>query len=252
MISRNKLKYIRSLDSRKQRNEHNVFLAEGNKLVADLLPAFSCELLLATPSWMATQGDLPVPELWVADEGDIRKASLLKNPQDVIAVFQQPGWTLDEADSSGNLVLALDGIQDPGNLGTIIRLADWYGIEDIVCSPDTADVFNPKVVQATMGALARVRVHYTALEPFLLRQKEQQIPLYGTFLDGENIYNKALTPNGIIVMGNEGNGIRPAVGSLIGQKLYITSFPPERKTSESLNVAIATGIICSEFRRRMV
>ncbi len=145
--------------------------------------------------------------------------------------------------------LALDGIQDPGNLGTIIRLADWFGIEHIVCSPDTADVFSPKTVQATMGALAHVKVHYTELEDYLKAQVARQIPLFGTFLDGENMYTKELSANGIIVMGNEGNGIRPQIEKLINQKLYIPSFPPERETSESLNVAIATAVICAEFRR---
>ena len=128
-------------------------------------------------------------------------------------------------------------------------LADWFGIEHIVCSPDTADVFSPKTVQATMGALAHVKVHYTELEDYLKAQAARQIPLFGTFLDGENMYTKELSANGIIVMGNEGNGIRPQIEKLINQKLYIPSFPPERETSESLNVAIATAVICAEFRR---
>lgn len=201
------------------------------------------------PSWMAMQGNIPAKELLEAEGDDIRKASFLKNPQDVLAVFKRPDWSLDEADPSTSLVLALDGIQDPGNLGTIIRLADWFGIEHIVCSPDTADVFSPKTVQATMGALAHVKVHYTELEDYLKAQAARQIPLFGTFLDGENMYTKELSANGIIVMGNEGNGIRPQIEKLINQKLYIPSFPPERETSESLNVAIATAVICAEFRR---
>ena len=219
------------------------------KLVADMMFAFECELILAKPSWMAMQGNIPAKELLEAEGDDIRKASFLKNPQDVLAVFKRPDWSLDEADPSTSLVLALDGIQDPGNLGTIIRLADWFGIEHIVCSPDTADVFSPKTVQATMGALAHVKVHYTELEDYLKAQAARQIPLFGTFLDGENMYTKELSANGIIVMGNEGNGIRPQIEKLINQKLYIPSFPPERETSESLNVAIATAVICAEFRR---
>ena len=179
---------------------------------------------------------------------NIRKASFLKNPQDVLAVFKRPDWSLDEA----ILLLARFSFRrhtGPGNLGTIIRLADWFGIEHIVCSPDTADVFSPKTVQATMGALAHVKVHYTELEDYLKAQAARQIPLFGTFLDGENMYTKELSANGIIVMGNEGNGIRPQIEKLINQKLYIPSFPPERETSESLNVAIATAVICAEFRR---
>ena len=222
MLSKGKVKYIHSLEMKKYRNELNAFVAEGNKLVADMMFAFECELILAKPSWMAMQGNIPAKELLEAEGDDIRKASFLKNPQDVLAVFKRPDWSLDEADPSTSLVLALDGIQDPGNLGTIIRLADWFGIEHIVCSPDTADVFSPKTVQ---------------------------IPLFGTFLDGENMYTKELSANGIIVMGNEGNGIRPQIEKLINQKLYIPSFPPERETSESLNVAIATAVICAEFRR---
>ena len=151
MLSKGKVKYIHSLEMKKYRNELNAFVAEGNKLVADMMFAFECELILAKPSWMAMQGNIPAKELLEAEGDDIRKASFLKNPQDVLAVFKRPDWSLDEADPSTSLVLALDGIQDPGNLGTIIRLADWFGIEHIVCSPDTADVFSPKTVQATMG-----------------------------------------------------------------------------------------------------
>lgn len=250
MLSKSKIKQIRSLELKKYRNELNAFVAEGNKLVADMLNAFECELILAKPCWMATQGNIPAKELLVDENEDIRKASFLKNPQDVLAVFKRPAWRLEEIDPSSALVLALDGIQDPGNLGTIIRLADWFGIEHIVCSQDTADVFSPKTVQATMGALAHVKVHYTDLASFLETQSRKGIPLFGTFLNGENIYDKKLTANGIIVMGNEGNGIRSVIGTLINEKLYIPSFPAERETSESLNVAIATAVICAEFRRR--
>ena len=250
MLSKSKIKYIRSLELKKYRNELNAFVAEGNKLVADMMHAFECELILAKSSWMATQGNIPAKELLVAEDDDIRKASFLKSPQDVLAVFKRPEWQLNDVNPSSSLVLALDGIQDPGNLGTIIRLADWFGIEHIVCSLDTADVFSPKTVQATMGALAHVKVHYTDLQNYLQTQASKGISLFGTFLDGENIYTKELTPNGILVMGNEGNGIRPEIETLINQKLYIPSFPPERETSESLNVAIATAVVCAEFRRR--
>ncbi|WP_106831130.1 RNA methyltransferase [Parabacteroides pacaensis] len=249
MLSKSKVKYIRSLNIKKFRNQYNAFVAEGNKLVADMLPFFKCELLIAKPSWMATQGDLNPEELIVAEEDDIQKASFLKTPQDVLAVFKRPAVNIEEADASHQFILALDGIQDPGNLGTIVRLADWYGIEHIVCSIDTVDVFSPKAIQATMGALARVKVHYVPLEEYL---KKQEPPLYGTFLNGENIYHKTLTPYGVVVMGNEGNGIRPQIEKLITEKLFIPNYPLDRKTSESLNVAIATAITCAEFRRRML
>lgn len=250
MLSKTKVKYIHSLELKKFRSEYNAFVAEGNKLVADMLPAFKCELLIAEPSWMATQGNLPATELLVAEADDIRKASFLKNPQEVLAVFKRPDWDIKEIAPGKELILALDGIQDPGNLGTIIRLADWFGITHIVCSQDTADVFGPKTVQATMGALAHVKVHYTDLETFLKEQSARSIPLYGTFLDGENLYGKSLSTHGILVMGNEGNGIRPAIEALINEKLYIPNYPVGKETSESLNVAIATAVICAEFRRR--
>ena len=143
MLSKAKLKQIRSLEIKKYRNELKRFVAEGNKLIAEMLPAFECELLIAKPCWMATQGNIPARELLEADDADLRKASFLKTPQDVLAVFNIPDWDLQEADPSSSLVLVLDGIQDPGNLGTIVRLADWFGIEHVVCSPDTADIFSP-------------------------------------------------------------------------------------------------------------
>ncbi|WP_102408150.1 RNA methyltransferase [Parabacteroides bouchesdurhonensis] len=250
MLSKNKVKYIHSLELKKFRNEYNAFIAEGNKLVADMLPAFDCELLLAKPSWMATQGDIPAKELLVAEDEDIRKASLLKNPQDVLAIFKRPAWSMKEINPDTQLILALDGIQDPGNLGTIIRLADWFGIEHIVCSIDTVDVFSPKVIQATMGALSHVKVHYTELDNFLKEHNNNSTPIYGTFLDGTDMYAKELSKTGIIVMGNEGNGIRPSIEKLVTEKLYIPNYPAERQTTESLNVAIATAVICAEFRRR--
>ena len=251
MISKNKIKYIRSLELKKNRISERIFVAEGNKLVADMLPFYTCKLLLAKPNWMATQGDIPAEELLVAEEDDIRKASFLKNPQDVLALFHYPEWNLEEADPRKDLVLLLDGIQDPGNLGTIIRLADWFGIEHIVCSTDTADVFNPKTVQATMGALAHVKVHYTELAGYIRHWKGNSVPVYGTILDGDNLYGRSLTKNGLLIMGNEGNGVRPEIASLADERLYIPNYPQGRETAESLNVAIATAILCSEFRRRI-
>ena len=146
-----------------------------------------------------------------------------------------------------SLCLALDDVQDPGNLGTIIRVADWFGIEHIFCSQGTVDVYNPKTIQATMGALARVKLHYCHL-PSLIASLD--VPVYGTFLDGTDMYQENLTNHGLIVMGNEGNGIGDEVGKLVNKRLYIPNYPPQRETSESLNVAMATGIICAEFRRR--
>ncbi|GHT61901.1 RNA methyltransferase [Bacteroidia bacterium] len=249
MVSKSKIKYIRSLDMKKFRAESGCFLAEGNKLVRDILPFFECELLIAKPSWMAQQGDIRAGELIAAEGDDIEKASLLKTPQDVIAIFKQPNYLLDKEELKQNLNLVLDGIQDPGNLGTIVRLADWFGIKNVICSPDTVDIFNPKTVQATMGAIARVKVFYTNL-PELLTDLTG-LPVYGTFLEGKNIYEETLSANGLIIMGNEGKGISRSVARHIAHKLYIPNYPSGTETTESLNVAVATAITCSEFRRRL-
>jgi TrmH family RNA methyltransferase len=254
MLSKNKLKLIQSLDKKKQRAETGLFLAEGNKLVADLLPYFDCVLLVARPAWMAMQGDLRVKELVVAEEGDIEKASLQQHPQDVIAVFAQPQQSLDKVSLREELSIVLDGVQDPGNLGTIVRLADWFGVKQVICSPDTADIYNPKAVQATMGGLAHVKVFYAPL-PALFKEMwtiDAAFPIYGTFLDGDDIYKVSLRSKGFIVMGNEGNGIRSQVEALIDQRLYIPNYPPESETTESLNVGVATAIACAEFRRQQV
>ena len=248
MLSKNKIKFIRSLEHKKFRAESLCFLAEGNKLVSDILPFFECEFLIAKSSWMATQADIFAKELILAEENDIERASLLKTPQDVIAVFRQPQYNLDKGALKNELSLVLDGIQDPGNLGTIIRLADWFGIKQLICSPDTADVYNPKTVQASMGAIVRVRVFYKPLPEWLDEMKD--VPVYGAFLEGKNIYTETLSSSGLIVMGNEGNGISDSVEKRITQKLYIPNYPPEAESTESLNVAVATAIICSEFRRK--
>jgi TrmH family RNA methyltransferase len=249
MLSKSQIKFIRSIEHKKFRNESGCFLAEGNKLVADILPHFECALLAARSSWLATQGDIKATELVLAEENDIKKASLLKTPQDVIAVFRQPELILDRSVFQNDLVLVLDGVQDPGNLGTIVRLADWFGIHNVICSPDSVDIFNPKTVQATMGAIARVKVFYMDL-PALFDETGNDIPIYGTFLEGNSIYTDTLTHNGLIVMGSEGQGIGRELERKISHRLHIPSFPPATETGESLNVAVATAIVCSEFRRR--
>ncbi len=245
-LSKSRLKYIRSLKDKKHRTEHGTFVAEGNKMISDLLPHLRCRLLVATSGFLNKNSVAGIEEVVEVSDSQLAQASFLQNPQQALAVFYQPKndahINLEE-----ELVLALDGVQDPGNMGTIIRLADWYGIKHIVCSQDTVDVYNPKVVQATMGALARVAVHYVDLRKYL--SGVENIPVYGTLLDGENMYEQELTSNGIIVMGNEGNGIQQDVKLLITNKLYIPNYPAGSPTSESLNVAIATAIVCAEFRR---
>jgi TrmH family RNA methyltransferase len=250
MLSKNKIKLIRSLENKKHRIDTGLFVAEGNKLVADILPFFDCELLVAKPAWIAEQDNLKAGELIIAGETDISKASLLKNPQDVIAVFSQAKRCLNKESLKNGLTLFLDGIQDPGNLGTIVRLANWFGIRNLICSHDTADVYNPKTVQASMGSIAFVDLFYEFLPGLLDDLKE--IPVYGAFLDGKILYEEKLHTTGIIVMGNEGNGIRPEVEPYIHHRLYIPNFPQGSKSTESLNVAVATAIVCSEFRRQEV
>ena len=249
MLSKNKIKYIRSLDLKKNRKEERAFVAEGHKLVGDLLGHFVCRLLVATRSWLDKNPNVKAQEIIEVTQEELTRASLQKTPQDVLAIFEQPSYEMQADVASQSLCLALDDIQDPGNLGTIIRLADWFGIEHIFCSLGTVDVYNPKTIQATMGALARVKLHYCHLPSFIASLKDT--PVYGTFLDGENMYGKNLSEHGLIVMGNEGNGISDEVGKLVNERLYIPNYPPQRETAESLNVAIATSVICAEFRRRI-
>ena len=249
MLSKNKIKYIHSLELKKNRKEEHAFVAEGHKLVGDLLGHFPCKLLVATRAWLERNPGMKADEIIEVTQEELTRASLQKAPQEVLAVFEQPTYEMDASVVSQNLCLALDDVQDPGNLGTIIRLADWFGIEHIFCSQGTVDVYNPKTIQATMGALARVKLHYCHLPSFIASLKDT--PVYGTFLDGENMYGKNLSEHGLIVMGNEGSGISDEVGKLVNERLYIPNYPPQRETSESLNVAIATSVICAEFRRRI-
>jgi len=249
MLSKNKIKHILSLSRRKEREETSLFVAEGNKMVADLLPLFRCQTLVVTEEFRETLSSCQAEEIIIATKEEIKKASQLSTPQSALAVFYQPAYTLDIASLKNKFSLMLDTIQDPGNLGTIIRIADWFGVEDIICSKETVDVYNPKTIQATMGAIGRIRLHYCDLEKFL--DDIPDIPLFGTFLEGENIYKTSLPETGILLLGNEGKGISPQLESRVTHKLFIPNFPANRETSESLNVAMAAAIACSEFRRRI-
>ncbi len=236
MISKNQIKFVKQLEMKKHRQREGLFVAEGPKVVGDLLAAgFEPHTIYATEEWTKSS---PVTTV-TPDE--LRKLSFLQHPQQVLAVFRLPSPITSHPSS---LTLALDGIQDPGNLGTIIRIADWFGIDTIVCSLDTADAWSPKVVQATMGSIARVKISYTDLKEYLSRTA---LPVCGTLLDGDNIYTQELPQEAIIVMGNEGNGISPDIRQLVTHRLFI---PQYRPGAESLNVAIATAITCAEFRRR--
>ena len=241
MITRAEILDIKSLATKLGREELGAFIAEGEKLVGEIRnSSFRIRRILQTRPIFA-DGEL-------ISEKEMERISQLKSANSVLAVVELPKHKLSLANPTKNLVLCLDRIQNPGNLGTIIRLADWFGISDIVCSEDTADCFNPKVVQATMGAILRVRVHYTNLASWLSSQSGACI--YGTFLEGENIYNAQLEKSGVIVMGNEGQGISDEVAEQVTHKLLIPPYPADRCGSESLNVAVATAVICSEFRRR--
>ena len=254
MISKNRLKYIRSLEMKKYRKADGVFVAEGHKLVGDLLDVFECTYLVATAEWLSANASWVERQRRVeideVTEDELRRVSFQETPQQVLAVFKQPVYSVDVNEVvRKQLCLALDDVQNPGNLGTIVRLADWFGIEHIFCSKGCADIYNQKTVQATMGGIARVQVHYVDL-PEMLSSLERGIPIYGTFLDGDNMYQKTLEKRGLIVMGNEGKGVSREVEALVTERLYIPNFPEGRETSESLNVAIATAIVCAEFRRR--
>ena len=247
MISKNKIKYIRSLELKKNRNKEGKFVAEGFKVVDDLLALQPADLIVATQEWLHGKHLADQTEVIEVTEEELKKVSFLQHPQQVLAVFRQ-ATSGDYSNNTCELSLALDGVQDPGNLGTIIRIADWFGITHIYCSQDTADVYNPKVVQATMGSIARVKVEYGNLLG-LVESLPADVPVYGTLLDGDNIYQQQLENRGLIVMGNEGKGISPALAKKVNRRLLIPNFPEGRATADSLNVAIATAITCSEFRR---
>ncbi len=249
MLSKALIQKVSSLSHKKFRDELGLFVVEGDKLVEELLGSdFTVEHLFITQG--STLANIKHPKKEIADEKDMKRMSGLKTPSHSLAVIQIPQYTLALEKLKNQLTIVLDAIQDPGNLGTIIRLADWFGITNIICSPDTADCYNPKVVQATMGAITRVKIHYLSLKE-LLSTLDPSIPIYGTFLDGENIYNSKLSNNGLLVMGNEGKGISKEIEVFIQHRLHIPSFAQNEQGSESLNVAIATAICCSEFRKRV-
>jgi TrmH family RNA methyltransferase len=240
------IQFVRSLADKRVRDEERLFVAEGSKLIEEILASKFVVRRIYT-----TRKDLKGKNIEIVDQREMERISQLKTANDTLAVVEQPNHKLSLANLRGKLIIALDGVQNPGNLGTIIRLADWFGVEDIICSRDTADCFNPKVIQATMGAILRVRVHYTDNLPALLTDAHREgLNIYGTLLDGGNIYDEKLDPSGIIVMGNEGRGITEETRKVLTHSLLIPPYPADAPTSESLNVAMATGIILAEFRRQ--
>lgn len=248
MVTKAEISFVRSLSGKRGRAEHGFFVVEGRKLVDEAIASgFDVERVFSSNP--EDCGHIPSVEF--VSRKDIERMSALKTPQGILAVIKIPEYPFPRH-LGAELALALDCIQDPGNLGTIVRIADWFGIKDIICSPDTADCFNPKVVQSTMGAIFRVRLHYMELKDVFIKASESGCPVYGTYLDGENIYaaDLGVKPAGIIVMGNEGNGISDELSDLISRKLFIPPYPADVIGSESLNVGSAAAVIVSEFRRR--
>ena len=323
-LSKNKIKLISSLKLKKYRDELSLFVAEGPKLVSDLLKCFSPKIIVSTQAWLDENSPSAEEIIVVSSADDLKSVTQLSSPSPVLAVFYKkecsfisnsvqasskkspnsiPAESVPQEFNSPSslspnnggfasnpitnitnplspdsrnqkevlnslnqseyftnplspdffkekrLILAIDSVQDPGNLGTIIRIADWFGINDIVCSETTVDVYNFKTIQATLGALCNVNIHYINLKDFCAIAASYNWPLYGTFLDGEVIYNAKLTDFGVIIMGNEGNGISSDIADLVSNRLYIPDYPLGKSYSESLNVAVATSIVCNEFRR---
>lgn len=241
MVSKNQIKLITSLQQKKYRKQEQLFFAEGVKVVQELLHSnFELQDLFTTKQDFLT---VPKNKVHAISEAELKKISALTTPNTCLAVFNIP--KAKEMVEKG-LIVALDDVRDPGNLGTIIRLCDWFGIETLFCSEESVDIYNPKVVQATMGSISRVNVVYGNLEMFLSQTK---LPVFGTFMDGKNIYQEDLPKEGIIIMGNEANGISTSVEKLVSERIAIPRFG-NLQVTESLNVATATAIILSEFKRK--
>ena len=242
MVSKNQIKLISSLHQKKFRQTNQLFIAEGVKVIQELLDAhFELEHIYATVSMF---NDVSQNQFSLISDDELKKISALTVPNNCLAVFKIPSSSTFKEQG---LIVALDSVRDPGNLGTILRICDWFGVTQIICSPDTVDIYNPKVIQATMGSIARVNCVHTDLLPIL---ENTNLPVFGTFMDGENIYKMDLPKQGIIVMGNEANGISKAIENTIKSKIAIPRFGELQKT-ESLNVSTATAIILSEFCRKL-
>ena len=241
MVSKNQIKLITGLHQKKQRFANQLFFAEGVKVIQELLQSnFELEHLYTTLNDFET---VQSSKRTLINEQELKKISALATPNSCLAVFKIPA---ENKIIDSGLIIALDDIRDPGNLGTILRLCDWFGIKQIICSKETVDIYNPKVVQATMGSIARVNVNYIDLKTFIT---QTELPVFGTFMDGDNIYQSELPQDGIIIMGNEANGISEEIEKTVTSRLTIPRFGELQKT-ESLNVATATAIILSEFKRK--
>ena len=238
MVVKSQIKFIKNLQQKKYRNEHKLFVAEGIKLVRELLASDFEVFGIYTTDLGLLQDTEGVEHI---SESELQKISGLKSPNKILAVFHFP---TERELKVTDWVVVLDDVRDPGNLGTIIRLCDWFGIDQLVCSPNTVDCFNPKTLQATMGSVSRVNIIYTDVMQFL---KKTSLPVYGAFMDGTTVYKEEFPKNGVLVMGNEANGVSAEVEALIAKKIAIPQFG--KSNTESLNVATATAILLNEIRR---
>ncbi|HPG73771.1 MAG TPA: RNA methyltransferase [Bacteroidales bacterium] len=253
MLTKSQISLIRSLEMKKFRRREMLFVAEGEKIVAEcLFSKAPIYWLIATREWMAANPINNDFRVFVVDNKLMKSISMLSTPSQVMAIVRIQETVKPEYNSE-SLFLALDNIQDPGNMGTILRIADWFGIGHVICSENCVDVYNSKVIQASMGAFLRVAAHCNNLTDELLRYRQQTaMPVYGTFCDGDNIYNTDLSRGAMVVMGNEGSGIALENEKIINRRISIPAFSDNTAHAESLNVSVATGIVCAEFRRRVV
>ena len=252
MVSKNTIKLIKSLAQKKFRTKEKLFLVEGDKNVLETLKSpYSVKKLFATKSFISNHSEVckKAVEILDVEHSELNKISLLKTPQNCLAICELPDNPNFPKEVKDNLSIYLDDIQDPGNLGTIIRICDWFNVEYLFCSPNTVDMYNPKVIQASMGSFCRIQTYKTTFDEIEKLSAAENIPIYGAFLEGENIYKHALPPKAILVMGNEGNGIQDEIKNKISNKIRIPEFSGEGNGAESLNVSVATSIICSEFKR---
>jgi len=255
MLSKNKIKFINSIKKKKYRDAHQIFFAEGEKLVNELLLSEAeISTIFATNEWIEQHQQIidkkTIPLCLITNE-ELKKISALSTPNKVLATIKIPEINYNKTEIAQQLSILLDNVNDPGNLGAIIRIADWFGIKNIFCTKESVDLYNPKVVQATMGAIFRVNVHYIDFQELLHDfSDDNDFNIYGTFLEGNNIYHEPLSPKGFIMMGSESHGISQQWEPYIQQKLFIPNYPDTKKTTESLNLSTATAIVCSEFRRR--
>jgi TrmH family RNA methyltransferase len=251
MISNKQVKLITSLQVKKYRYEHNKFLAEGEKIADMVLKStYKIDAVYATNEWLSNHKINNSVQYFEVSEKELEKISGLKTPQNVIVVVDIPEIESYPRSLKNNITLVFDDIKDPGNFGSIIRVADWFGVKNIICSPDSVDLYNPKVIQATMGSFCNVNVlYYPLINLFEMNKHEYHLPVFGTMLDGENIYQTKLDNSALILFGNESKGIDPKYVNYLTQKIKIPSYNKDSQTAESLNIAIATGIVCAEFRR---